>query len=325
MRFGVLGISNHFVKRVLLPLKRSEEAEIYAIASRSAGKAREFAREHGIRKWYGSYDALLNDKDVDAVYIPLPNHLHAEYIKKAADAGKHVLCEKPIALNYPQAREAIEYAQKRGILLMEAFMYRFHPQWIRAREIVLSGELGQIQSIHCYFSYDNKDPSNIRNIKEFGGGALLDIGVYATSTARFLLNAEPKRVLCLLQKDPKFDVDTLVSGMLDFGEIRSLFTVATQAFPAQNVEVYGTSGTLTLEIPFNIYPDVPAHVTVRTGIGQREILLGPADQYLLEFDAFAKAVRGRATFPFPHEDSLANMKTIDALFRSAESGKWEEV
>ena len=325
VKIGVLGISNHFIKRVLFPLKKSEKVEIYAIASRSADKARTFARKHGIKKWYGSYESLLEDEDVEAVYIPLPNHLHAEYVKKAADAKKHILCEKPITPKYEEAKEIIEYARDRGVLLMEAFMYKFHPQWIRAKEIVDSRELGKIQTIHCYFSYDNEDPNNFRNVPKFGGGVLLDIGVYAVSSARFLLNSEPKRVLCLLQKDEKFGVDTLVSGILDFGQSRSLFTVAGQAFPGQSAGVYGTAGTLSVEIPFNTYPDVPGHLNVKTSIGQRDVYLGPADHYLLEFEYFAQAVRENLSLSHLNEDTLSNMKVIDALFKSAKSGKWEEI
>lgn len=325
VRLGVLGISNHFVKRVLFPLKKAKNIEVYAIASRSADKARTFAKKHGIKKWYGSYESLLEDEDVEAVYIPLPNHLHAEYVKKAADAKKHILCEKPITPKYEEAKEIIEYAKDRGVLLMEAFMYKFHPQWIRAKEIVDSRELGRIQTIHCYFSYDNEDPNNFRNVPEFGGGVLLDIGVYAVSSSRFLMNSEPKRVLCLLQKDEKFNVDTLISGILDFGQSRSIFTVAGQAFPSQSVDVYGTGGTLSVEIPFNTYPDVPGHLNVKTSIGQRDVYLGPADHYLLEFEYFAKAVRGNLSLSHLNVDTLANMKVIDALFKSAETGEWVEI
>lgn len=325
LKLGVLGISNHFIKRVLFPLKKAKNVEVYAIASRSASKARDFAQEHGIKKWYGSYESLLEDKDVKAVYIPLPNHLHAKYVKKAADAKKHILCEKPITPEYEEAKEIIEYAKDRGVLLMEAFMYKFHSQWIRAKEIVESQELGKIQTIHCYFSYDNEDPNNFRNVSKFGGGVLLDIGVYAVSTARFLMNSEPKRVLCLLQKDEKFNVDTLVSGILDIGQSRSLFTVAGRAFPSQRVDVYGTNGTLSVEIPFNTYPDVPGHLNVRTSIGQRDVYLGPEDHYLLEFEYFAKAVRENLSLSHLSEDTLANMKVIDALFKSAETGEWVEI
>jgi predicted dehydrogenase len=322
LKLGVLGVSNHFIKRVLFPLKKSDKVEIYALASRSEEKAEASATKYGIKKWYGSYEALLNDDEIEAVYLPLPNHLHVEYIKKAADAHKHIICEKPLALNYESAKEAFEYAENRDVLLMEAFMYKHHPQWLRTKEIVDSRELGDIQSVHCYFSYDNKDPKNIRNIPEFGGGALLDIGVYAVSSARWIFGTEPSKVISLLNKDEEFNVDVLVSGILDFGGKRSLFTVATQAFPAQNVEIYGSAGTLTVEIPFNTYSDVPAHLHVETGIGSRDVYLGPADHYLLEFEHFARAIKGEISISSLKNDSLNNIKVIDALFRSAKEEKW---
>ncbi len=323
LKLGVLGISNHFIKRVLFPLKKSDKVEIYAVSSRSSEKAKNFAIKHGIKKWYGSYEELLKDEDVEAVYIPLPNHMHLEYIKKAADAHKHIMCEKPLALNYEDENEAFEYAKKQGVFLMEAFMYKHHPQWKRVKEIVDSRELGDIQTVHCYFSYDNRDPKNIRNVPEFGGGGLLDIGVYAISSARWIFGEEPSKVLALLKKDEKFNVDSLVSGILDFDQgKRSVFTVATQAFPNQSVEIFGTAGTLLVEIPFNTYSDVPAHVVVRTGIGTRDIYVGPADHYLLEFEYFAKAIRENKPLSLLEEDSLNNIKVVDALFKSAEEGIW---
>ncbi len=322
LKLGVLGISHHFVKRVLFPLKRSNSVEISAIASRNKEKANAFAQKYEIKKAYASYEELLKDKDIDAIYIPLPNHLHLEYIKKAADAHKHVICEKPIALNYAEAKVAFEYAQKNNVLLMEAFMYKHHPQWIRVKEIVESGEIGDVISIHCYFSYDNKDPKNIRNVLEYGGGALLDIGVYAVSSARWIFNEEPTKVLSILERDKEFGVDTLVSGIMDFNGKNSLFTVATQAFPSQSVEIYGTDGWVKVEIPFNTFPDVPANLFVKTHIGSRDVKVGPTDHYLLEFEYFARAIEEkRSLFSFQN-DSLHNMKVIDALFESAREESW---
>ncbi len=325
MKLGVLGISNHFVKRVLYPLKGSKKVEIHAISSRDEGKSAKFAQSHGIPKWYGSYESLLADEEIDAVYIPLPNHLHLEYIKKAADAGKGVICEKPIALDYGQAKEAFDYAADHGVVLMEAFMYKFHPQWIHAKELLLSGEIGKIGSVHCMYAYDNKDPHNIRNVREFGGGSLLDIGVYAVSTARYIMGSEPERVISLIERDPRFGTDILTSAVMDFGGPRTIFTVSTQNYPGQRIEVYATGGRMSVEIPFNMYPDVPGRVTVETSVGKRDFLSETADQYLLEFEAFAQAVKdGVKPYDFS-QDSLGNMKAIDAIFRSAETGAWEEV
>jgi predicted dehydrogenase len=327
LRMGVLGCSFHYFKRVAVPLRESLLIEPYAIASRDAGKAKEAASEWGFTASYGSYEALLSDPKIDFVYNPLPNHLHLEYIKKAADAGKHVLCEKPICLNAAEARAAAEYCRKKGVLLMEAFMYRFHPQWRRAASLVDCFDIGTVRSTHCTFSYNNKDPKNIRNIAEFGGGALLDIGCYAVSSARFLMKAEPARVLCLSEKDPAFGTDVLSSGILDFGGgRRSTFTVATQAHPLQRVEALGTGGVLSVEIPFNMFGDVPGRVHVANDVARRVVETEIVDQYLLEFEAFAQAVLdGEKSAPTPIEDAIANMAVLDALAASAKSGAWESV
>ena len=322
---GVLGVAGHFIKAVLPPLLKSETVKVYGIASRDGMKAAEAARRYGITKSYASYQALLEDPAIDLVYIPLPNHLHAEWIKKCADYGKHVICEKPLTLNAAEAREALDYAQAKGIRVMEAFMYRFHPQWRRALEIVKYQGIGKINAIHTFFGYANNDPNNIRNIKETGGGAIYDIGCYAVSTARFLLESEPQRVFCTAHYDPDFKTDILANGVLDFGDVRTLFTVATQTFPFQKVEIFGTNGVMTVEIPFNIYPDCPARLSVRNSVGDRTVELGPADQYQLEFEEFAAAIDTGGATPISPEDAVWNMKVLDALYRSTHTGEWENV
>ncbi|HOJ98973.1 MAG TPA: Gfo/Idh/MocA family oxidoreductase [Termitinemataceae bacterium] len=326
LRMGVLGCSAHYAKRVAVPLRESLLIEPYGVASRDLSKAQEYAKRWGFAKAYGSYEALLADKDIDFVYIPLPNHMHLEYIKKAADAGKPVLCEKPLTLNALEAREVVDYCTKKGIPLMEAFMYRFHPQWQRARELVQAGEVGQVQTMHTMFCYNNRDPRNIRNIAEYGGGALLDIGCYAVSSARFLMGAQPIRVVAQLLEDPDFKTDILVSGILDFGEgRRSTFTVGTQLFSMQKVDIYGTGGSMSIEVPFNMYGDVPGRIFVATDVGRRVIETEVADQYLLEFDAFARALIEKIEVPTPPIDAIENMAVLDALARSARSGTWEAV
>ncbi len=324
-KLGVLGVSYHFLSRVLSPLLKSELIQVYGIASRDSKRAKEAAERYGIPKYYPSYEDLLRDSEIDVVYIPLPNHLHAEWIRKSADYGKHILCEKPLALNAPEAKEAVNYAKGKGVKIMEAFMYRFHPQWQKALELVQFKVIGRVNSMHSFYGYLNLDPKNIRNIREVGGGAIYDIGCYVVSSARFLLQAEPRRVLNIIEFDSNFQTDILVNGILDFGGVRSLFTVGTQTFPYQRVEVYGTNAVLTVEIPFNMYADVPARVTVRTNVGTRCIDLGPADQYLLQFEAFAKAIRDGLEAPTPPEDAINNMKVLDALFKSAQTGQWENV
>lgn len=325
LKLGILGVSGHFIGAVLPPLKRSERIDVYGWASRDGEKAAATARKYGIPKSYTSYEAMLHDPAIDLVYIPLPNHLHAEWIKKCADYGKHVICEKPLTLNAAEAEEALAYAKAKGINVMEAFMYRFHPQWRRALEIVKYNGIGKISAIHTFFGYSNNDPQNIRNIRAIGGGAIYDIGCYAVSTARFLLEREPKRVLCIADFDPVFETDILVNAVLDFDGVRTLFSVGTQTFPAQKVEVYGKGGVMTVEIPFNMYPDVPGNLVVRNNVGTRVIQLGPADQYLLEFEEFVAAIQEGREAPIPPSDAVANMKVLDALYRSAQSGVWEKV
>jgi predicted dehydrogenase len=300
--------------------------EPYGIASRDIARARAFAADWDFSSAYGSYEELLADPKVDFIYNPLPNHLHLEYIKKAADAGKPILCEKPLCLNAAEAVEAAEYCKKKGVPLMEAFMYRLHPQWIRAAELVKAGELGKIMATSGVFSYNNRDAKNIRNIADYGGGGILDIGCYTVSSARLLMEGEPQRVICTLIRDPVYKTDILASAILDFGEGRSsTFTIGTQIFPYQGVSAYGTRGTLSVEVPFNMYGDVPGHVTVRTGVGTRLIETEIADQYLQEFDAFAEAIINKTGVPTPVSDAIANMAVLDALFASALSGKWEGV
>ncbi len=323
--WGVLSVSGHYVLRVNAPLSKSGLLQMRAIASRSREKADAAAQRLGIPKAYGSYEELLCDREIEAVYLPLPNHLHAGWIKKAADAGKHILCEKPFAMDAREAEDAVQYAKKKGVLVMEAFMYRFHPLWQRAREIVRTGELGEIHAIHAVFTYSLMDPANIRNIPEAGGGGIPDIGCYAVSSARFLMGTEPGRVVSLVRRDPRFKTDTLSSALLDFGKTRALFTVATQTFPAQRVDIFGSGGSLSFPTCFNIAPDVPAQMTVTTGLGPRVVSTPAVDQYALLFEGFSRAVREGGQAPFPPEDAVSNMKVLDALFRSETSGGWEKV
>ncbi|MDR0582940.1 MAG: Gfo/Idh/MocA family oxidoreductase [Treponema sp.] len=326
LRMGVLGCSRHYELRVALPLRSSLLVEPYAVASRNEAKAKEFADKLDFPKAYGAYGDLLADPAVDFVYIPLPNHLHLEYIKKTADAGKPVLCEKPICLNAKEAAEAAAYCQSRNVPLMEAFMYRFHPQWVRAKEIVVAGEIGELLAVHGHFSYSNKDGNNIRNRADAGGGAIYDIGCYTASSARYLFGREPARVTSTLIRDPSFKTDILVSAILDFGEGRTAtFTIGTQMHPGQRVDAVGSDGSLSIEVPFNMYPDVPGKVTVSTGVGRRLIETEIADQYLLEFDAYAGSIIQQREAPTPVSDAIANMAVLDALFKSAASGAWETV
>jgi predicted dehydrogenase len=321
---GVLGCSFHYFKRVAVPLRESMLVEPYGIASRDLTKATRAARDWGFTKAYGSYEDLLADPDIDFIYNPLPNHLHLEYVKKAADAGKSTLCEKPLGLNAREARKAATYCEAKNVQLMEAFMYRFHPQWRHAKALVESSEIGDVQAVHSWFSFNNKDPGNIRNIAAYGGGALLDIGCYTVSSSRLLMGCEPQRVLCLIQRDPNFGTDILSSAILDFGKGRqAAFTVGTQSHPRQTIEAFGSGGSLSIEVPFNMYGDVPGRITVTNNVGRRIIETAIADQYLLQFDAFAQALIAGAPVPTPVSDAIANLVVLDALFASAASGTWQ--
>jgi predicted dehydrogenase len=323
--WGVLSVSGHYKLRVHPNVSKSPLVALHAIASRSKEKAADAARSLGFPRSYGSYEELLTDREVEAVFIPLPNHMHSEWVKKAADAGKHVLCEKPFAMDAAEAAEAIHHAERKGVLVMEAFMYRLHPQWRKARDLLKAGEIGQVHAVHTFFSYMLKDPTNIRNILSAGGGAIPDIGCYAVSCARFLIGREPLRAMSLVHRDPVMKTDILSSGILDFGTARSLFTVATQSHSTQRVDVLGSGGTLSVLLPFNAYPDVPLQLSVTTGVGTRTVYAPIADQYVEMFEAFSRSVRDGTPVPTPPQDAIDNMKSLDALFRSEKSGTWETV
>lgn len=325
LQLGILGVSNFFRKRIAIPIPTSPVIDVVALASRSEEKARQAAQEYDVARAYGSYDELLNDPQVEAVYISLPNHLHAEWIKRAADAGKHVICEKPLALNAKEAQDCLDYAADQGITVMEAFMYRLHPQWVHVLNIIRQREIGSIHLIETFFGYNNTDPANIRNQPDTGGGALLDVGCYAVSASRFLAASEPQRVISLAQVDANFGTDVLFTGMLDFGLARATFTVATQTFPYQRVVVHGSSGVISLTIPFNAHADTDAEVIVTTRVGTREVYLPAEDQYILEFEAFAQAVRNQEVPPISPADTVNNMKVLDALKKSHQTGQWESV
>jgi len=325
MKFGVLGVSGHFLKRIVLPLMESDTVEVYAIASRNIERAKETAEKYGIPKFYGSYEELLKDDEIDAIFNPLPNHMHKEWMFKSIDAKKHMLCEKPLTLDTAQTNEVIEYIKDSGIKVMEAFMIRFHPKWQKAKSLVDNGYIGKVTHLHTVFSYNNQDPANIRNIKETGGGALLDIGCYAINTARYILGKSPKRVISLIEKHPDFGTDMTTSAILDYGDVRSLFTVSTGVFPQQQVKVFGTEGTVTVTIPFNDISEIPGKILFENSETSMEIEVEPVNQYRLMFEAFAKSIIDDTDVPLPLSDSLLNMKTIDAVFKSAETGDWVKI
>jgi len=323
VRWGVLSTADIAVEKVIPGLRRASRTEVIAIASRGSDRAAAVATRLGIPRGYGSYEELLADPDVDAVYIPLPNHLHAEWTIAAASAGKHVLCEKPLALTAADAQRMISASEAAGVLLMEAFMYRLHPSWIAVRELVASGRIGSLRAVDSWFSYFNDDATNIRNVREFGGGALYDIGCYCVNLSRMLFGAEPVRVRSTIERDPTSGVDVITSGILSFASGVGTFTCSTRLEPDQRVDIYGTDGRIRIEIPFNIPPDRPTRVFVTAGgdppvAPATEILtFPPTDPYAAEAEAFAGAILDGTPVPTPPADAVANLDVLEALFAAA--------
>ena len=328
LRWGVLSTAGIAREKWIPGVRRSPEqrGEVVAIASRHGGAAQRVATELSIPRAHDSYEALLADPDVDAVYIPLPNHLHVEWTLAAARAGKHVLCEKPIALSAADAERMVAACDAAGVVLMEAFMYRLHPSWLAVRQLIASGLIGRLQTVQSWFSYYNDDPRNIRNIREAGGGALYDIGCYSINLSRMLLGGEPERVEAAIVRDPDTEVDVLTSGLLEFsGGATATFTCSIRSEPDQRVHIYGTDGRISIGIPFNIPPDRETHVYVTKGgdppvAPATELLTFPvADPYGVEADAFAATVLDGAPVPTPASDAVANLRVIERVFAAAEA------
>jgi predicted dehydrogenase len=295
-------------------MQRGAYCEVIGIASRKLETAQAAARQLGIPRAYGSYEKLLADPDIEAVYIPLPNHLHVPWAIRALEQGKHVLCEKPIGLSVAEAEKLLAAAKNQPKLkVMEAFMYRHHPQWQRARQMVANGEIGEVRTIQSFFAYYNNDPNNIRNMADMGGGGLMDIGCYCISLSRFIFGAEPERVYGIIEHDSQFGVDRLVSCMMDFRQGTSTFTCGTQLAPYQRVNIVGTKGRVEIEIPFNAPPDEPCRMWHQRGSEIEEIVLEVCDQYTLQGDLFSRAVLEDTQVPTPLEDAVANMRVIEAL------------
>ena len=330
VRWGILSTAAIAMDKVIPAMQKTPAARIVAIASRTQEKAEAAARQLDIERAYGSYEELLADPDVEAIYNPLPNHLHVHWTAQAARAGKHVLCEKPIALSAAQARELLVVRAQTGVVLGEAFMVRTHPQWLHVRELVNSGRIGQLHLITCNFSYYKVDPHNIRNVPEYGGGGLMDIGCYPITLSRWLFQAEPKTAVSMIEWDEVMQIDRLTSAMLQFPNGQATFSCATQLVPYQRVQVFGDKGRIEVEIPFNAPPDQPCRIFLDDG---RDVFGGGVetsdfpvvDQYTVQAEHFARAIRGTGEVPVPLEDAIANMEVIDALFRSVRNRRWEAV
>lgn len=330
VRWGILSTAKIALTKVIPGMQRSSWCEIAAIASRDLSRAEAAARELNIAHAYGSYEELLADETIEAIYNPLPNHLHVPWTIKAAEAGKHVLCEKPIALNADEARALIDARDRTGVRIQEAFMVRTHPQWLETRRLIRSGRIGTLRSIGGFFSYFNQDPTNIRNKLELGGGALMDIGCYPITISRFMYDAEPRRVLGLIDRDPEFGTDSLTTAVLDFPNGHSTFTCSTRLAPFQRMIFMGTKGRIEVLIPFNAPNDRPTQILVDdgsdlTGKSAELIEFPVCDQYEIQGSLFSQAIRANTDQPIPLEDAINNMTVIDAVFRSATTGNWEEV
>jgi predicted dehydrogenase len=324
LRWGILSTARIGTQKVIPAMQRGRRTEVVAIASRSIDKAREAANILGIARAHGSYEALLADPDVDAIYNPLPNDQHVPWSIKALEAGKHVLCEKPIGLTAAEGWKLVEAGRQYPRLkLTEAFMYRHHPQWRTAREMVRSGQIGRLRTIQTFFSFFNDDPSNIRHDPAMGGGGLMDIGCYAISLSRWLFDAEPARVTGLVEYHPKFKVDAIASAILDFGVGSATFTCSMQVSPFQQVNIVGTEGRIELsEVPFNAPTDRPCVLRLHHGSEVKRIELEVCDQYTLQGDLFADAVFNNTPVPTPIEDAVRNMEVIEAVVAAGRSGGW---
>ncbi len=324
VRWGIISTANIGIKKVIPAMQQSEHCEIVAIASRRLETAKSAAQQLGIPTAYGSYEELLHDSEVDAVYNPLPNHLHVPVSLQAIEAGKHVLCEKPIALTSSEGQLLVDAAAAHPDLkVMEAFMYRHHPQWLRAKQIVEAGGIGELRTIQSFFSYFNEDAANYRNQAELGGGGLMDIGCYSISLSRYLFGRQPNRAMGVMEYDPRFKTDRHASGILDFGDGTATFTCSTQLSPYQRVNIFGTTGRVEIEIPFNAPPDVACKMWHETDGRIEEIVLPVCDQYTIQGDLMSLAILNDTPVPTPIEDSVENMQVIEALKQSHETGRWE--
>jgi predicted dehydrogenase len=331
LRWGILGVSMFATRRMVPAMQRGRDLTVAAIASRTKDKAEKAARELNIPRAYGSYAELLADPEIDAVYIPLPNHLHVPYAIKAAEAGKHVLCEKPIALNAAEARSLLETRDRTGVLIQEAAMIRVHPRWLATRAELAkgsAGKIGELRSIVSSFGYHLRQRDNVRYRREMGGGTLLDVGFYPVSISRFCFGSEPVRVLASLTTDPETGVDILAAAMLEFPTGHSIFSCGMQLSPSQQVALMGGKGRISFDVPWSPYTDRPTRLIIDRSEQLEEpmvesVAFEPCNQYTLLAEGFSQAAKSGASAPLPLEDSVKNMSVLDALARSATSGRWE--
>lgn len=326
IRWGILSTANIACEKVIPAIHACTSSDVHGIASRDAAQAKRYAEKLSIEQSYGSYEELLADPNIDAIYNPLPNHLHVNWTLKAIAAGKHVICEKPIALNAAEAKQLnVALLAAPHIKVMEAFMYRFHPQWQKAKQIIDKGLIGSINHIDAHFSFFNADPSNVRNQSGIGGGSLMDVGCYCISAARYLLDLQPKRVLACMINDSVFNIDKHCTGMLDFGSATATFNSSMQSQAAQQVCIYGEQGMLRLASPFYQSTLQTTQLILQQGDDTQTYEFAPCDQYANQIDAFANAIKQQQSVPTPLYDAIANMQVIDALVLSHQQKQWVEI
>lgn len=329
VKWGVLSTAAIGLRRVIPAMQNSQWCEITAIASRDLAKAQEAAGKLGIKKAYGSYEELLADPEIEAIYNSLPNHLHVPWSIKTAEGGKHVLCEKPLSLNMAEAKTLLQARDRCGVKIGEAFMVRTHPQWLRTRELVRSGRIGELRSAFGYFGYHDTDPTSVANIAAIGGGAVMDIGCYPIKTSRFIFGEEPLRVSAVMDRDPEMKIDRLSSAILEYPSGQGIFTAGMQVVYYQKMQFFGTKGRIDVELPFGPPIDKPSRIFIDDGTnlyagGSAVIESFPiCNQFTIQGDEFSKAIRGLGEVPNPLEDAIRNMAVIDAVYRSAETGQWE--
>ena len=328
VKWGVIGVANIAVRKVIPAMQAGQWSRIEAIASRDLAKAQRVAEQLGIPRAYGSYEELLADSDIEAIYNPLPNNLHVEWTTKAVRAGKHVLCEKPIGMTVSEAQLLLKARDETAKKIEEAFMVITNPQWVTVLDMIEAGQIGEVKSVQAHFSYNNQDLTNIRNIRETGGGGLMDIGCYLIFFSRLIFGAEPKRVVSLVEEHSQTKTDILTSALLEFPTGHATFTCGTRITPYQRVQVIGTEGRIEVQIPVNAPPDYPCKVflddgTDLTGRAIQTIEFETSDQYTIQGDLFSQSIRENREPILPLEESIKNMAVIEAVFRSAKTGQWE--
>ena len=329
LKWGVLSTAKIAREKVIPAMVNSDLYEVYGIASRNLDSAKETAKSLGIPKAYGSYDELINDPEIDVIYNPLPNDMHVPYTLKCIEAGKHVLCEKPLTLNNEEIDGLIAARDKFNVKVGEAFMVASNPQWLKARELVRSGYLGKIKAVQGFFSYFNDNKDNIRNIEAMGGGGVWDIGCYPVFTSRFVLDKEPGRLVSMLEFDPQFRTDKLGSVLIDFHEIQMTFTISTQLTAYQRMLFFGEKKIMEIRIPFNAPSDQPNEIYIHEGdfskANAERIVLPVSNQYTQQAIDFSKAVLEDKEVPVSLENAKSNALVLQAIFESASSEKWVNI